>query len=143
MPRIDLLLTALIGIALLVACDSSEGDPVVVPTPGGVGTPADGGGSVGSGPGISIADAIASDLDQPLLVNGFLVATADRVQFCDGLAESYPPQCAGPSLIIEGLDFDTVDDLKEASGVRWTDFHIQLLGTIEGGVITVNPPTSG
>jgi hypothetical protein len=147
MPRIDLLLTALIGIALLVACNSSESDPTAEPTPGGVGTPANGGPPIGTGigigPGISIADALASDLDQPLLVNGALVATADSVRLCDVLLESYPPQCGGPYLTVEGLDLDTVDNLQEASGVSWTDFPFQLLGTVKDGVITVNSLTSG
>lgn len=135
MPRFDLLLTALIAVTLLVACDSSD-DPAA---DGGPPT----GNGIGIGPGISIADALASDLDQPLLVNGAIVATAEDVRLCDVLLESYPPQCGGPYLTVEGLDLDTVEDLQEASGVRWTDRPFQLLGTVKDGVITVNSLTSG
>ena len=130
MPRIDLLLTLLLAVALLAACDSSEDEPTAAP-------------SIGMGPGISIADALASDSDQPLLVNGAIVATAQDTRLCDVLMESYPPQCGGPYLIVEGLDLSTIDNLQEASGVSWTDSPFQLLGTVENGVITVNSLTSG
>ena len=130
MPRIDLLLTLLLAVALLAACDSSEDEPTAAP-------------SIGMGPGISIADSLASDSDQPLLVNGAIVATAQDTRLCDVLMESYPPQCGGPYLIVEGLDLSTIDNLQEASGVSWTDSPFQLLGTVENGVITVNSLTSG
>ncbi len=139
MPRIDLLLTLLLAVALVAACDS----PADEPTPGGVGTPANGGTSIGMGPGISIADALASNSDQPLLVNGAIVATAQDTRLCDVLMESYPPQCGGDYLIVEGLDLSTIENLQEASGVSWTDSPFQLLGTVENGVITVNSLTSG
>ncbi|MBT5775185.1 MAG: hypothetical protein HOH95_12505 [Dehalococcoidia bacterium] len=130
MPRIDLLLTLLLAVALFAACDSSEDEPTAPP-------------SIGMGPGISIADALASDSDQPLLVNGALVATSEAIRLCDVLMESYPPQCGSPYLTVEGLDLSTVDNLQEASGVSWTDFPFQLLGTVEDGIITVNSLTSG
>ena len=135
MRRIHLLVTLLVTLLaatalLLAACDSSEDEPTSPP-------------SNATGPGISIADALTSDSDQPLLVNGAIVATAQDTRLCDVLMESYPPQCGGPYLIVEGLDLATVDNLQEASGVSWTDFPFQLLGTVENGVITVNSLTSG
>jgi len=130
MPRIDLLLTLLLAVALLSACDSSEDEPTSPP-------------SSAMGPGISIADALASDSDQPLLVNGAIVATTTDVRLCEVLLESYPPQCGGDYLIVEGLDLSTIDGLEEASGVSWTDFAFQLLGTVQDGVLTVNSLTSG
>ena len=148
MSRIRLLMTILTASAvLLAACNSSSDQPTAEPTPGGVGTPADGGSisppSTAMGPGISIADALASDSDQPLLVNGSLVATVEGVRLCDVLMESYPPQCGAPYLTVEGLDLSTVEGLQEASGVSWTDFPFQLLGTVKDGVITVNSLISG
>ena len=43
------------------------------------------------GPGISIAEALDSTLDGPLLVNGALVIRSDEVRLCEALAESFPP----------------------------------------------------
>ena len=97
-----------------------------------------GGGSAGVGPGISIDEATDSTLDGPLLVNGFIVAEeGGEVRLCSALRESYPPQCGGAWLLVEGLDLTDVEGLTSAQGVSWTDGETQLLGTVEDGVLTV------
>lgn len=95
------------------------------------------------GPGISIAEAIAFGPAEPLLVNGFIVATQDQVRFCSALFESYPPQCGGDSLRVEGLDLATIEGLTTAEGVTWSDQPIQLLGSVQDGVITVSATALG
>jgi hypothetical protein len=90
------------------------------------------------GPGISIEDAMASDLTGPLLVNGNLLAHGERVQFCSALGESFPPACSGPWLEVEGVDLAQIEGLTKERDVRWTDRPIQLLGTVEGRVLTVS-----
>ena len=66
------------------------------------------------GPGISIGEALTSDLKGPLLINGQLHVQGDRARLCESLAESFPPQCAGRSLVVEGLDLMTIDGLRIA-----------------------------
>ena len=78
----------------------------------------DGGASSAVGPGITIAQALDSDLDEPLLVNGFLVASGEEVLLCEALAESFPPQCGGDSLLVEGLDLASIDGLQDEGEVR-------------------------
>ena len=57
------------------------------------------------GPGISIEDALESDTDQPLLVNGFIYIDEDgNVILTSLFAESLPPIPGGKILPIEGLD---------------------------------------
>lgn len=90
----------------------------------------------GVGPGISVADAIDSTLDGPLLVNGFVLAMGGDVRLCDGLLESFPAQCGRPSIVVDGLDLGGFD-LTEASGVSWTAQPVQLLGEVSDGVFTV------
>jgi hypothetical protein len=90
-----------------------------------------------SGPGISVTEALASDLDSPLLVNGYLVVTDGQARLCEALAESFPPQCGGARLKIEGLDLASIDGLQEEGGVTWSDDQIQLLGALKGGVFDV------
>ena len=91
----------------------------------------------GVGPGISIGEALTSNLDGPLLVNGFLLAQNDDVRLCEILAESLPPQCVGRSLVVQGLDLTTVDGLTSQGSVTWSDQLVQVLGTVEGEVLTV------
>jgi hypothetical protein len=82
-----------------------------------------------------VQEAIDSDLDGPLMVKGFVVQTGDEVRLCSALAESFPPQCGGPSLAVEG----PVDaDFAEEGDVRWTEREVSLLGDVEGDVLRVS-----
>ena len=94
------------------------------------------------GPGISVAEARASTLDGPLLVNGFLVVQGDGARLCEALAESFPPQCGGDSLAVEGLDLDAFEGLSSEQDTRWSEAPIQLLGEVEGSVLTVSADAS-
>ena len=99
--------------------------------------------SLGVGPGISMGDAFESDLAGPLLINGFLLIQGgehdhpERVMFCEVLAESMPPQCAGDSVVVEGFDVKGVADLERSGATSWTDQPIQLVGTIKDGRLQV------
>ena len=97
------------------------------------------GDSTGVGPGISIDEALASSLDEPLLINGWLVVSPQGdVRLCSALGESNPPSCAGSSLAVTGLDPDDAGELTKAGGVQWSEESIQLLGTIKDGRLVVS-----
>jgi hypothetical protein len=116
--------------ALLVGC-GENGKPS-----GDAGSPRASG--IAAGPGISIEEALASELDEMVLVNGNLLAEGGEVRFCSALAESFPPQCGGVSLQVEGVKLEEVDGLVTEGDVSWTDRPIQLLGTVEDGLLTVS-----
>ncbi|NOY54557.1 MAG: hypothetical protein GXP34_01070 [Actinobacteria bacterium] len=90
-----------------------------------------------AGPGISVTEALESDLAGPLLVNGFLVTTADGVYLAEALAESYPPQPGGARLVVDNLDMDLIDGLTTVQGITWSDRRVQLLGTVQDGLLHV------
>lgn len=91
-----------------------------------------------TGPGLDIGDALAAGGDEPVLVRGFLLAQGDRVRLCSGFAESYPPQCAQPSLEVLGYKLLEQRQLYKAhAGVTWTEEPVKLLGTIADGTLTV------
>lgn len=91
--------------------------------------------------GLSVDEALASSSDEPLLVQGALFAVHGRVFLCSGFAESYPPQCAGPKLVVKGLDGASVKRLRRVGPIRWSDDPVQLLGTVEEDVFTVSEAT--
>ena len=122
--------TCLSILVLLSACSLGRGG---TPTPGGQGP------ATGVGPGISIDEALASDSTEPLLINGWLVASPQgEVRLCSALGESNPPTCAGSSLVVSGLQAADVGELAEAQGVQWSEESIQLLGSIEDGRLVVS-----
>lgn len=132
MRTISLFATLLVA-AGLAGCggddgtDDAAGDPGSVPQTSGL----------GAGPGISIEEALARDSDEMLLVNGNLLAQGDDVRLCSALAESFPPQCGGASLRVEGLKLAEVDGLITEGDVSWTDRPVQLLGIVEDETLTV------
>ncbi|MCA1588407.1 MAG: hypothetical protein LC744_07090 [Chloroflexi bacterium] len=132
---IPTLLTAIV----LSACASSGGDrPTSDDGPPssdpGSGAPPDAvlvieEGAVADGPGISVTEALAFVGGQPVLVNGSLFIDADGdVLLCEAIAESFPPQCGGARLAVEGLD-PGGQQLDEANGVRWAE-SVQLFGRV-------------
>ena len=100
---------------------------------GGDDSPADDDGAV-----VFIDDALASDSDEPLVVSGNLLAQGDDVRLCSALAESFPPQCGGSSLVVEGLVLEEVDGLVTEGDVSWTDRPIELRGVVSDGTLTVS-----
>jgi hypothetical protein len=95
------------------------------------------------GPGISIKDALTADSGQPLLVNGFLFVDEDgTVTMASLMAESFPPIPGGDQLVVEGLDLDGYQ-FSESQGLRWTDNPVQVLGVLNGSILTVSNTLSG
>jgi len=122
-----LLLLAVAAIAgvIAAACGDDDGD-------------LDSGPISGVGPGISITEALTSNLTGPLLVNGYLHVHNDQVRLCEVLAESFPPQCGGRFLAVKGLDLVTMDGLTKEGSVTWSEQFVQVLGTVEGEVLAVS-----
>ena len=83
------------------------------------------------GGGLSIREAIDSDLDGPLMVRGYLIERDGELRLCDGILESYPPQCGDPSLRVEG----------PAPGA--SEQRVSLLGEVKDGTIAVSENAAG
>jgi hypothetical protein len=134
-----LVLAVALLVAGLAACGGSENASPPSPT-----TPA--GSSGGSDEILTIEEALASAPAEPVTVRGYLVATKDAsVQLCSALAESYPPQCGGASLVLDGLDLATVQGLTtptepDYAHTSWTESPISVHGTLSNGVLTVDEP---
>ena len=125
---------AVLGL-VLAGCGSGAEEPPgndvgVNPASGpAAGVPADG--------GLSVEEALASDLDEPLAVRGFVLADGEEVRLCDVLLESLPPQCGGESLLVTGLDLEAQDTASEG-GVRWTDSPVTLIGEVRDGTLVAS-----
>ena len=124
--RLAALVIGVIAVALIAAACGDDG------------TGSDAGPISGVGPGISVEEALDSDLDEPLLVNGFLHVQNGVTRLCAVLAESFPPQCGRPFLVVAGLDLTKIEGLISEGAVTWSE-SIQVLGTVEGDVLTVVP----
>ncbi len=125
-------LTSLTMLIVLMAACAAPGDsddptddgapPVLVIADGG---PDD-------GPGLTVAEALThGPTDDIVTVTGALFVDADgTVRLCDAIAESFPPQCGGDRIVVEGLDLDDIEDIQEENDVRWAE-SVTLFGSVE------------
>ncbi|MDH3754323.1 MAG: hypothetical protein OEU32_10675 [Acidimicrobiia bacterium] len=99
------------------------------------------GGDIDEGPqpgdGIGVAELLERSIAGPVTVEGFLIVSDGVPRLCAAIAESFPPQCGGPSAILEELDLDAVDDLRTEGAVSWTDQPLTMIGELVSGVIVV------
>ncbi|GIU91421.1 MAG: hypothetical protein KatS3mg011_0327 [Acidimicrobiia bacterium] len=134
----------LILAAAVVACSDPATSTSTTAPPDASGIrPADGVTPLPMGPGISVEEALADEVDDLVLVNGYLFVSQDgSALLASGLAESHPPMPAGATLPVVGLDL-TEFDLVEAQGIRWTEEPVQILGLVEDGVLVHGDQASG
>jgi hypothetical protein len=135
-------LAALVLVLLFTGCSGSDGDDAerrAPPAPPAArrAPPAPPPASA-TGPGLTVSAALRYDVGGPLLVRGFLVARRSEIRLCEALAESYPPQCGGAWLVVQGMSLSDVEDVQTAEGVSWTDGEVKLLGVIEKGTLVVS-----
>ena len=84
-------------------------------------------------PGLTVSDALDHRATDDLVsVTGALFVGADgAVRLCEAMAESFPPQCGGSQLAVEGLDLDDVAGLLQTEGnVSWAE-RVTLFGSVE------------
>ena len=149
-------------VLLLAACGGGAADPAqpsdvgnaptTQPLETGGETPLadDAGGTMiaGMGPGISVAELLATTGEGPFLVNGYVfVGTDGSVVIADSIAESYPPQPAGVQVPVEGVDVMQLPLVEgsvdgEIPISSWTEQPVQLLGDLIDGVLVGNSVAS-
>lgn len=130
--RITLLLTA----TTLIACGGAT-EPGAEPGTGDgddttLGAPADG--------GLTVPEALQADIDGPVTVRGLLLDDGASIRLCEISLESYPPQCGGTSLEVEGVDVAALDGATTEGDVSWVD-QATLTGTIEDATLVVDDST--
>lgn len=137
LPSPSRLAYALLAMAIALIAAACAGDSGLDAGPSGAT-------GSGFGPGISVAEALASDLEGPLLVNGWLWhPDGGDIRLCTRLTDSPPPQCVAPSLVVVGADLSQMKGLNTAQGVTWSPQPIQLLGTMRDGTLVVSGKSKG
>lgn len=97
----------------------------------------------GSGVVLTVDQALVAEEGQDLNVQGAVLATGAQTVLASTLAESYPPQAAGATLPLQGLDLASLVGLSTTAGqlgvaeVTWSDYWLTLHGVIKAGVLQV------
>lgn len=87
-----------------------------------------------------VEEAIGADVDGPILVTGALIHADGAWRLCSAIAESHPPQCAGESVTVEGVD-PSWFTLQEASGVQWSE-DATVFGELSDMTLSATGPAS-
>ena len=91
---------------------------------------------------LSITDALSYQGSEPIAVAGYVVRTQEASRLCDGLAESYPPQCAGESIEITNPDTADAFTLIEEGNVQWSPERVTVIATVTSEGITIDPTST-
>ena len=114
----------LLSVLALAGCGSAEDEQAAQ-------APAPSAGAAIPGGGLSVQEAIDSELDGPLMVKGYLIERAGELRLCSAILESSPPQCGEPSLLVEG------------PAPAPSEEQASLLGEVDGGMIAVSTTAQG
>ena len=83
----------------------------------------------------SVSEARAVDQQGSLHITGLLIDDGSGWRLCEQVLESFPPQCGGDSLTVDGVD-PSEFPLEQEGDVRWqTDATV--VGEISGDTLTV------
>jgi hypothetical protein len=142
---------AAIGVAALVAvlvgsCSGgSESDSDAINANGnstsstlGVGSGSDNNGA----PEMTISEAAAAADGTEVSVEGFVVADSGVVVLAELLAESFPPQAGGKTIVVEDFDLSAVA-LESSGPESWSNQPLTLTGTVVAGALTEAEVLSG
>ena len=105
-----------------------------------------------TGPGSSVIltvdQALVAEAGQDVKISGYVVSAGGKTVLASALAESSPPQAAGPTIPISGLPLTTLVGLSSTAGqagladVTWSDYPLVLEGVVVSGTfeVRVAPP---
>ncbi|HSL25257.1 MAG TPA: hypothetical protein VLA54_03175 [Acidimicrobiia bacterium] len=88
------------------------------------------------GPALSVAEALMG-AEGPVNVRGFIFADdTGTVTLADAMAESFPPQPAGATLTVVGLDLNPFN-LESGGGRSWSVEPVEIVGNLQGQTLVV------
>ncbi len=91
------------------------------------------------GGGLTVSQALETDAEGIIAVQGFLFIVDGEARLCELLAESFPAQCGGASLPVTNYEEVLGTPTIEEQGVTWTDEVVTFLGEIVDGTLVVDP----
>lgn len=93
--------------------------------------------------GLTVSEALATDAEGTIAVQGFVIVADGTSLLCDALAESFPPRCGGDSIEITGFEQALDAPITSAQGVSWTEERVAFLGEMVDGTLVVDATTAG
>jgi hypothetical protein len=93
--------------------------------------------------GLSVQEALDYTGSETIAVQGYVVITGPTGSLCETLAESFPPQCGGQSLIITNPGAASGEVLVEEGETQWSEQPVTFFGSVSNGQFTIDTTISG
>ncbi len=85
---------------------------------------------------VEISEITSLPDNSTVTVTGFLIEDSGVVYLAEMLAESFPPQPGGTTVMITGLDDDALSAASTEGPIRWYDTSVTLEATVREGALT-------
>jgi hypothetical protein len=89
-------------------------------------------------PGVPVATVASTPIDGGFVISGFYFDDGTGVRLCEGLAESFPPQCGGASIAFDNTAGADLGVLSIEQGVTWSDQPVLVEGEVIDGVFVAS-----
>lgn len=86
---------------------------------------------------IELSEVLAGSAGEVSVI-GYVVIDDAGARLCEVLAESFPPQCGGASIVVTNPEVLTVA-LEQEQSVRWTNERVRVDGSYDGSQLTLFP----
>jgi hypothetical protein len=135
MRRTPLMLLALLLALAMTACDGTAEEDRV----DDIAEDAEEGETLTVSEAVSLVEAVGEEPDgQRVIVAGWYVEDEGDARLCESIMESFPPQCGGRGLQLEGLDPAQLDGVQSDQGVTWAEDEVEVSGTLRDGALHVD-----
>lgn len=144
--RLTALAVAAVAALGLAGCGGDDGSTGADTTDAADPTGASGSGDTSQGApapggGLTVSEALDSDLKEPLTVTGFLIDDGSGPRLCETILDSFPPQCGEPSLNVEGVTLADMEGAEREGDVAWVE-QATFTGEVSDGVLQVSSTTT-
>lgn len=89
--------------------------------------------------GLPISQVLETQIDGGFAIRGYYYDDGTGPRLCETLAESFPPQCAGPAIPLDLNGNPPPDGVVTSQGVSWTDTEVEIIGQVVDGTFVADP----
>lgn len=96
-----------------------------------------GGAESGADGSVPVGEAVSAQIQGPFLMSGYLLIDGGGARLCEALAESFPPQCGGTSVLLMPAEAPAGATTTTEGDVTWTEQPLLVEGEIVDRVFVV------
>lgn len=89
--------------------------------------------------GLAVSQVLETQIDGGFAIRGYFYDDGTGPRLCESLAESFPPQCAGPAIQLDLNGNQPPEGVSSEQGISWTDTEVEIIGQVVDGAFVADP----